>query len=83
MGCHSDGNSENNNNSEEVANMGTRLDEAVEQINNRLNQIEGNIVAFNETFNSRLEAIENSEAIQLTIESINSRINALEVTDSS
>lgn len=79
----SEGNSENNNNGEEVVNMGTRLDEAVEQINNRLNQTEGNIVAFNETFNSRLEAIENSDAIQLTIESINSRIDALEVANSS
>lgn len=79
----SEGNSENNNNSEEVANMGNRLDEAVEQINNRLNQIEGNIVAFNKTFNSRLDAIENNDAIQLTIDSINSRMDALEVADSS
>ena len=56
---------------------------ATDQINNRLNQIEGNIVAFNETFNSRLEAIENSDAIQSTIDSLNSRIDALEAADSS
>jgi hypothetical protein len=79
----SEGNSENNNNSEEVANMANRIDEEVGPINNRLEQIESNIIAFNKTFNSRLDAIENSDVMQLAIDSLNSRMDALETANSS
>lgn len=71
-----------NNNGDELANTINRIDEAIEKINNRLNQFESNIES-NETLNTRLEAIENSDAIQSTIDSLNSRIDALEATDSS
>jgi len=77
----SEGKSENNN-GDELANITNHIDKAIEQINNRLNQLESNIES-NETLNIRLGAIENSETNQLTIESINSRIDALEVADSS
>ena len=77
-----EGNSRNNK-SEELAEMENRINNAVQQINDRLNQIENNNIEFNETLNTNHNATENNDIIQLAIESLTSRIDALETASSS